>query len=144
MDELSTKVGKTLGTSAWHVLSQSTIDHFGRVTLDEQWIHTDPVRAASGPFGGTIAHGFLTLSLCPKLLEECLTVDGITMAVNYGLDKVRFPSPVRAGTRVRGQAALEDFKVTPGGAQTVIRVTVETESGDKPACVALMVTRFVA
>lgn len=144
LQELGTKVGQRLGTSDWHVISQTSIDEFARITLDDQWIHTDPARAASGPFGATIVHGLLTLSLCPRLLQECLTVEGIDMQINYGLDKVRFPSPVRAGTRVRGHAVLEAFETVPGAAHTVIRLTVDNETSEKPACVALMVARFVA
>jgi acyl dehydratase len=143
LEDLGARVGETVGLSAWHALTQSDINLFGRLTRDEQWIHMDPERAAKGPFGGTIAHGFLTLALTSRLLEECLTVTGVAMAINYGLDKVRFPAPVRAGARIRGTAVLQSVSEIQGGAQAVIRLTVESEAGGKPVCVAHMVTRYV-
>ncbi len=141
--DLLDRVGDDLGTSDWHRIDQDDIDRFARTTRDEQWIHVDPQRAADGPFGGTIAHGYLTLSLCSHLLEQIVGVGNTAMAINYGLERVRFPSPVRAGGRVRGHGTLT--AATPVGddaVQAVIRVTIEAEDGDKPACVADTVVRF--
>lgn len=140
--ELRHKVGEDLGTSAWHTVDQQAIDLFARVTRDEQWIHMDTQRAARGPFGGPIAHGFLTLSLCSWFLAECLAVDGVEMVINYGLNRVRFPAPVPAGARVRGHAHLLSLEDVPNGAQAVIRITVETDGWDKPSCVAEFVVRY--
>ena len=142
LDELRAKVGEPLGTSAWHTIDQDAIDTFARVTRDEQWIHIDPQRAASGPFGTTVAHGFFTLSMCARFVHECLAVSDARMAINYGVDRVRFPSPVPAGARVRGHAELASLDDVPGGAQAVIRITIETDAGPKPACVADTVVRY--
>lgn len=139
------RVGSALGTSDWLTIQQGDIDTFARVTRDEQWIHVDPERAAAGPFGGTIAHGYLTLSLCSHLLEQIVAVGGTSMAVNYGLDRVRFPAPVRAGDRLRGHGTLRAATpVDPQSdvVQAVVRLTVEVEGGAKPACVADTVIRF--
>ncbi len=143
LGELRAKVGAQLGTSAWHTVDQEMIDTFARVTRDEQWVHVDRDRAAAGPFGTTIAHGYLSLSLCSRFLEECLDVRGVGMALNYGVNRVRFPSPVPAGARVRGRAELLSLDPVPGGSQAVIRVTVETDGGHKPACVADLVVRYL-
>jgi acyl dehydratase len=141
--ELERAVGTHLGYSDWHTVTQQQIDTFAEATGDHQWIHVDPVRAAKGPFGTTIAHGYLTLSLVPMLVWEIYTVEGIRMGVNYGSNKVRFPAPVPVDSKVR--AGVELVSVTPGGGgyQVVARVTVEREGGDKPVCVADAVTVLV-
>lgn len=142
IDELPARVGEPLGTSEWRLIEQSAIDAFGAVTGDEQWIHVDPARAAQGPFGTTIAHGFLTLSLCAAFVEQAFEVRGTSMQVNYGLERVRFPSPVPVGSRVRGAVELASATEIEAGVQAVVRVTVEVEGGAKPACVADLVIRF--
>jgi acyl dehydratase len=142
LDQLPAHVGKSLGSTGWQVVDQATIDAFARATGDRQWIHVEPERAAAGPFGTTIAHGYLTLSLCAPLLMELLEVEGAGMTVNYGLDRVRFPAPVRAGARVRGRGELIVAEAHPWGVQAVARVTVEVEGGERPACVADTVSRF--
>ncbi len=141
--ELENAVGTHLGHSEWHTIDQDQIDAFAAATGDHQWIHVDPTRAAEGPFGATVAHGFLTLSLLPMLTWQVYTVEGVTMAVNYGADKLRFPSPVPVGSRVR--AAVELTAVTPNklGYQVATRVTIELDGSDKPACVADMLAVVV-
>lgn len=129
-------VGEDLGTSPWVTITQERIDQFAEATGDHQWIHVDPQRAADGPFGTTIAHGFLTLSLVPSMLWQIYAVEGTRMAVNYGADTVRFVSPVPVGSRVRGQATLAE--ATPssnGGTRFGIDVTIELDGSDRPACV---------
>ena len=135
-DELEAAVGTHLGYSDWVQIDQERIDRFAEATGDNQWIHVDPTRASAGPFGSTIAHGYLTVSLIPMLSWQVYKIEGSTMGVNYGSNKVRFPSPVPVGSRVR--AGVEIVSVTKSGAglQVVNRVTVEREGGDKPACVA--------
>jgi acyl dehydratase len=135
IEELQDAVGTHLGYSDWHTVSQEQIDQFAAATGDRQWIHVDPERAKAGPFGTTIAHGFLTLALVPMLASEVYTVKGLSMGVNYGANKVRFPAPVPAGSRVRG--GIELLSMTPGAAGVTVtsRVTVEIEGSDKPACV---------
>jgi acyl dehydratase len=123
------------------VISQETVDAFAAVTGDHQWIHTDPVRAAASPFGGTIAHGYLTLALAPVLLEQVLPLDGYAMAVNYGLDKLRFPAPLPVGAKVRMRVALHAVEPTPGGASLSLVLTFESADGGKPVCVANAVYR---
>jgi acyl dehydratase len=126
-----------LGTTGWQVVDQGRIDRFADVTGDHQWIHVDPGRArAEGPFGGTIAHGALTLSLCTAFLTEILRVDGVTFAVNAGFEKVRFQAPVPAGSRLRGVATLRAARRLGTGARIVVRVRAEIEGIAKPACVA--------
>lgn len=142
--DLAAAVGTELGTSAWHTVDQQRVDLFAEATGDHQWIHTDPERAAAGPFGGTIAHGYLTLSMIPVMAAECFAVEGVRMAVNYGSEKVRFPSPVRTGTEIRATAELVSATEVPGGLQTVTRFTVAGREGGKPHCVADTVTRFYA
>lgn len=140
---LKQAVGQTLGPSDWLLVDQARIDKFAEATGDFQWIHVDPERARTGPFGTTIAHGYLTLSLLAPLLGQLLEVQHVAMALNYGLEKVRFPAAVRSGTRVRGRGTLisvEEFGSS--GVQAVIRVTIEIEGGDKPACVADAILRF--
>jgi acyl dehydratase len=133
---LEQAVGQHLGYSGWHTVTQREIDLFAEATGDHQWIHVDPERAASGPFGTTIAHGYLTLSLIPALVGEIYRVDGLRMGVNYGTDKVRFPVPVPVDSRVRAGAELVDLRPGRLGHQATVRVTVEVEGSDKPACVA--------
>jgi acyl dehydratase len=142
IDELAAKVGSELGVSGWQTIDQETIDTFAKITRDEQWIHVDTSRAEAGPFGTTIAHGFLTLSLCTSILEECLVVSDARMTINYGLDRVRFPAPVPAGSRVRGHTTLVSHTPSDDGAQLVLRIEVETDAGPKPACVADLVVRY--
>jgi acyl dehydratase len=142
LDDLRAAVGTEVGHGRWLEVSQERIDKFADATSDHQWIHVDPERAASGPFGGTIAHGFLSLSLIPALTAGLTAVDGVTMGVNYGLNKVRFPAPVPVGSRVRGRVELMSMDDVPGGVQLTSRVTVEREGGDKPVCVAETVTRL--
>jgi acyl dehydratase len=142
LDDLRAAVGTEIGQGRWLDVSQERIDKFAEATGDRQWIHVDLERAASGPFGGTIAHGFLSLSLIPALTAGLTAVDGVTMGVNYGLNKVRFPAPVPVGSRVRGLVELMSIDDVPGGVQLTSRVTVEREGGDKPVCVAETVTRL--
>lgn len=137
-------VGQELATSDWLVVDQQRIDQFAQATGDHQWIHVDPARAAAGPFGTTIAHGFLTLSLLPALGESALAIDDVRMGVNYGLNKVRFIAPLPCGSRVRGHFKLLGFEAIKGGAQLTMQVTLEREGGAKPVCVAESVSqRFV-
>lgn len=139
LDALRERVGLALGTSGWIDVSQERIQRFADATDDHQWIHLDAARAARGPFGSTIAHGFLTLSLLPAL--RAFQVEGVRMTVNYGLNRVRFPAPVPSGSRVRAHFVLKEFTPIDGGAQLVVEATVEREGGDKPVCVAELVTR---
>ena len=140
--DLAALVGKPLGTSEWVTVDQAMIDTFAEATGDHQWIHVDVERAASGPFGGTIAHGYLTLALVNLFLPQLLQAEGARMGVNYGCDRVRFPSAVRAGTRVRGRADILGTDDVSGGIQVKIRITIECEDGDKPACVADTLSRW--
>ena len=138
-------VGERLGPSEWLTVEQARVDLFAEATGDHQWIHVDPVRAAEGPFGGTIAHGYLTLSLVNHFLPELIEVRGVSMGVNVGLDRLRFLNPVRTGSRIRGSGEIVSAEEAKGGAvQVVVRVTVEIESSDKPACVADTISRFYA
>jgi acyl dehydratase len=134
-------VGQDIGLSPWVRIEQSRIDQFAQATGDHQWIHVDPSRAAAGPYGATIAHGFLTLSLLPVLFEGGFAIDDVRMGVNYGLNRVRFITPVVVGSRVRGQFRLLSYEPLPGGAQLTVLATVELEGSDKPACVAESITR---
>ena len=143
LDEFEQAVGAHLGYSDWHTITQEQINLFAEATDDHQWIHTDPVRAATGPFGTTIAHGYLTLSLVPMLVWQIYTVEGLRMGMNYGSNKVRFPAPVPVGSRVRAGAELLELTSGPRGAQATVRVTIEREGGDKPACVAETVAVLV-
>ncbi|MEV6524424.1 MaoC family dehydratase [Longispora sp. NPDC051575] len=142
LDELTAAVPVDLGYSAWFPVDQERIDRFAEATGDDQWIHVDPARAAAGPFGGTIAHGFLVLSLLPVITLDRLVVDRVRMAVNYGLNKVRFPAPVPVGSRLRGRVEVTGVGEAGGGIQVVCRVTMEREGGDRPVCVAESVARF--
>jgi acyl dehydratase len=139
--ELQHLVGQPLGSSDWIQIDQDRIDRFAQATGDLQWIHTDPARAAAGPFGATVAHGFLTLSLLPALFDTGMEVADVRMGINYGLNRVRFAAPVRVGSRVRGHFVLQSYEPLPGGAQLVVQATIELEGSDKPACVAETVSR---
>jgi acyl dehydratase len=139
--DLQSRVGQELGTSDWVTVTQEQIDQFAQATGDHQWIHVDPVRAAAGPFGATIAHGFLTLALVPRLSEATFTIDDVTMGVNYGLNRVRFTAPVPSGSRLRGRFRLLDYKPLEGGAQLSVEATLEREGSDKPVCVAESLSR---
>ena len=139
---LAEAVGQHLGYSDWLDADRKRVDLFADATGDHQWIHVDPERAAAGPFKRTIAHGFLTLSLVPVLVSEVYRVAGVRMAVNYGLNKVRFPAPLPVGSRVRAGVELAEVTPVDGGAQVVARVTVEVEGAAKPCCVAETVARL--
>jgi acyl dehydratase len=140
--ELETLVGQEVGVSGWVDITQERVNAFGASTNDEQWIHTDPVRAArESPFGGTVAHGFLTLSLLPGLLQDAVCMEDMRMGLNYGLDKVRFPAPVPVGSRVRGRVVLRSMAPVAGGHQLAWEITVECEGSEKPACVAEFLMR---
>lgn len=138
---LQALVGQDIGISDWVTVDQARINQFAQATGDHQWIHTDPVRAAAGPFGTTVAHGFLTLSLVPMLFDSGFAIADVKMGVNYGLNRVRFTAPVPAGGRVRGQFKLLTYEPLPGGAQLTVQVTIELEGSAKPACVAETVSR---
>ncbi|MER6536150.1 MaoC family dehydratase [Streptomyces sp900105755] len=142
--ELKKLAGSDLGSSDWIEVTQDRIDTFADATGDHQWIHVDPERAAAGPFGAPIAHGYLTLSLFIPLFTELLDVRGVTTKVNYGLNKVRFPSPVRAGSRIRLTARLTEVEDVPGGVQIAVDGTIEIEGGAKPAAVLQSLSRFYA
>lgn len=145
LEALAGQVGQALGESDWWVVDQARIDAFAHATDDHQWLHTDAERAAEGPFGTTVAHGFLTLSLLPTLMARAYTVDGVGLRLNYGLERVRFPAPVRVGSRLRARFVLGAFERLPdGGAQLRIDATVECEGGTKPVCVAQLLTRLHA
>jgi acyl dehydratase len=144
LEELKAAEGEKLGTSGWHEVTQKDIDTFADVTGDHQWIHVDTERAKETPFGGTIAHGYYTLSLGPKLNNEVFELEGFTFALNYGLNKVRFPAPVPIPARVRAGARIKELTDIPGGAQVVFEVTFEREGGEKPVCVAETVVRVYA
>jgi len=142
LDELKAKVGEHLGYSDYIEITQERVNLFAEATGDHQWIHVDVERAKQGPFGGPIAHGFLTLSLAPDLLHEVYAVEGVKMGVNYGLNKLRFPSPVPVGAKLRAGAALKDVTEIEGGAQIVLETTFEVEGAPKPSCVAELVFRY--
>ena len=145
LDELKALAGTDLGASDWFEVTQDRVNLFADATEDHQWIHTDPERAAEGPFGGTIAHGYLTLSLLIPLFNELLEVRGVKMSVNYGLDKVRFPSPVRVGGKIRLLGTVDSVEDVAGnGVQMTLTFTVEIEGGAKPACVAKTLYRHYA
>jgi acyl dehydratase len=144
IDELKKLAGSELGTSAWLDVTQERIDTFADATGDHQWIHVDPERAAEGPFGAPIAHGYLTLSLFIPLFTELLDVQGVTTKVNYGLNKIRFPAPVKAGSRIRLVGRLAEVAEVPGGVQITVDGTIEIEGGSKPAAVLQSLSRFYA
>ena len=143
LEDLSSFVGKELGTSSWIEVDQARINGFADATDDHQWIHVDVDRAKDGPFGQTIAHGYLTLSLLIPMWISILEVRDVRTMVNYGLNRVRFPSPVPSGSKIRAHATLTAFEAIPGGAQLTIDILVERQGSDKPACVAQLVLRYL-
>ncbi|MFE5586548.1 MaoC family dehydratase [Kitasatospora sp. NPDC056531] len=143
IEELHRAVGTHLGHSGWHTIGQRQIDMFADATGDHQWIHVDAEKAARSPFGGTIAHGYLTLSLVPMLVGEVYRVEGLRMGVNYGADKLRFPSPVPVDSKVRAGVELLSLAPGGGGHRATVKVTVEREGGDKPVCVVETLTVLV-
>ncbi|WP_392425477.1 MaoC family dehydratase [Barrientosiimonas humi] len=136
IEELQQVVGEHLGYSDWHQVTQEAVDQFAEATGDHQWIHVDVEKAKDGPFGGTIAHGYLTLSLVPMLVWQIYQVQGVKMGVNYGSNKVRFPTPVPVGSRVRAGVELVSVEPSSMGFTVTTKVTIELEGADKPACVA--------
>ena len=140
--ELAESVGTTIGTSRWFEIDQARIDAFAAVTEDNQWIHVDPVRAAEGPFGVTVAHGYLTLALASPIVADVLHVDNLAQGINYGLGKVRFPGPVPAGSRVRGTLSITSATVIDGGVQAEFQLVVEVAGQERPGCVAELVVRL--
>ncbi|GAB3806169.1 MaoC family dehydratase [Micromonospora zhanjiangensis] len=144
LDELRGLAGAELGPSGWLDVTQDRVNTFAEATGDYQWIHVDTERAKDGPFGGTIAHGYLTLALVIPLWSELLRVDGVGMAINYGLNRLRFPAPVPTGSRVRLSARVVSAEDVPGGVQLTVDLTVERDGGDKPAAVAQAVYRYHA
>jgi acyl dehydratase len=144
IDELKKLAGSDLGTSEWIEVTQERINTFADATGDHQWIHVDPEKAAEGPFGAPIAHGYLTLSLFIPLFTELLDVEGVSTKVNYGLNKVRFPSPVKVGSRIRLVGKLAEVEDVPGGVQITVDGTIEIEGAPKPAAVLQSLSRFYA
>jgi acyl dehydratase len=142
MDELRNAAGADLGYSDWITIDQDRINKFAEATGDHQWIHVDPERAAAGPFGTTIAHGYLTLSLLPLITSDRMKVSGVRMAVNYGVNKVRFPAPVPVNSKIRGHVMVAAVEEVTGGLQVTAVTTMEREGGDKPVCVVESVARF--
>jgi acyl dehydratase len=142
LDVLRAKVGDEIGVSDWHDVTQEAIDDFARLTGDDQWIHVDPVRARQTPFGGTIAHGYYTLSLHPMFASQLIAYEGFAFAVNYGLGRVRFPAPLPVGNRVRMRMALVAVDDVLGGAQVTMKLTFEGEGALKPVCVAESLIRL--
>lgn len=136
------KPGLTLGPSSWKEIEQARIDAFADATEDHQWIHVDPERAAHGPFGTTIAHGYLTLALVVPFAYELLHVEDASLGVNYGLDRVRFPAPVPVGSRIRATLEVVDVSAFDGGVQATLKATIERDGGEKPVCVAEVVFRY--
>jgi acyl dehydratase len=136
-------VGDTFGPTEWIEITQERISTFADATDDHQWIHVDVERAKAGPFGGTIAHGYLTLSLCARLLAELCAVKHLSMGINYGVNKARFPAPVRSGVRIRARGELAEATEVAGGVQAVVRITVEIEGSEKPAAVIETVSRYL-
>jgi acyl dehydratase len=139
---LKGQVGEHLGYTEWREIDQDRVNLFADATDDHQWIHVDPERSASGPFGGTIAHGYLTLSLAAPLMSELIEVEGVSMGINYGLDRVRFPAPVPVGSRIRAGGEIAEVTDVPGGVQAKLVITFEVEGGEKPACVAEVLVRY--
>ena len=143
LDEFVAAKGSQLGPTDWLEVTQERVNLFADATDDHQWIHVDPERAASGPFGGTIAHGLLTLSLLPHFTSRMYTVDNIAMAINYGYNKVRFITPVRVGSKIRARAEIAKVDQLEGAVQATLTTTVEIEGSDKPAAVAESIARFI-
>ena len=144
VDEVSAALGSHVGYSEWHPVEQERIDRFAEATGDHQWIHVDPERAANGPFGSTIAHGYLTLSMLPAMVWETIRIEGLAMEVNYGAERLRFPAPVPVGSRVRAGIELVSLTQARDGHRLTSRVTVEREGSDKPVCVVDTVSYLVA
>lgn len=144
LGELVAAQGSELGPTEWMEITQERVNVFADATDDHQWIHVDPEKAASGPFGGTIAHGLLTLALVPHFSHQLYAVKGISLAVNYGYDKVRFINPLKVGARIRARAVLSAVKQLEGAAQATMTVTVEIEGADKPAAVVEQIIRYIA
>jgi acyl dehydratase len=142
IDDLTPLIGTHLGYSDYHTVTQEQVNLFADATGDHQWIHVDPERAKSGPFGQTIAHGYLTLSLIPVLLGSVMKVEGVAMGVNYGTNKVRFTSPVPVGSQIRAGATLASVEAVAGGVQVALDVLVEVKDAPKPSCVAQVVFRY--
>ncbi len=142
--DLESAVGQHLGYSDWLEVAQERIDKFADATGDRQWIHVDPERAKEGPFGACIAHGYLTLSLVNMFLPQIIEVQGISMGVNYGADRLRFPAPVPVGSRIRGGGELTKVEAVKDGVQATIRVTIEVEGQERPACVVDTISRYYA
>lgn len=142
IDDIKARVGQELGVSDWHEVTQAEVDAFADVTGDHQWIHVDPERAAQTPFGGTIAHGYYTLSLAPRFSYELYRVENVAFALNYGLNKVRFPAPLPVGSKVRMRATIASVEDIAGGIQMATALTFEREGGDKPVCVAETLVRI--
>ncbi|OWM00006.1 dehydratase [Mycolicibacterium peregrinum] len=143
LDEFVAAAGSELGPTDWMEITQERVNLFADATGDHQWIHVDPEKAAGGPFGGTIAHGLLTLSLLPHFTHQLYRVDNVKLAVNYGYNKVRFITPVRVGANVRARAAISDVAQLDGAVQATMTVTVEIEGSEKPAAVAESIVRFI-
>lgn len=144
VDDFREAAGQHLGSSRWFPMEQAVVDAFAATTGDRQWIHTDPKRARHGPYRGTIAHGYLVLSLLPVLAADVYRVDGVAATVNYGLDRVRFPAPTRVGSRVRaGVELVSTTEVSGGAVHALVRMTVEAEDSERPVCVADTIRRFV-
>ncbi|CJL66598.1 Probable enoyl-CoA hydratase 1 [Streptococcus pneumoniae] len=141
-EEMLASTGLALGTTDWVVIDQARIDLFAEATGDHQWIHVDPVRAADGPFGCTVAHGYLTLSLANLFLPQLMQVQNMQMGVNYGCDKVRFPAPVKVGSRVRGRGEVIKVEQVGAAVQQTVRVSVEIEGAERPGCVVDTVSRY--
>ncbi|MFF4775356.1 MaoC family dehydratase [Microtetraspora fusca] len=141
--ELKAAKGEHLGYTEWREITQEQVNLFADATDDHQWIHVDTDRAKEGPFGRTIAHGYLSLALLPSLMQELYRVEGLRMAINYGLNKVRFPRPVPVGSRVRGGAEILDVKGTPSGTLSTMRVTIEVEGAERPSCIAESLSLYV-
>lgn len=141
-EQLLAAEGQDLGATDWIEIDQARVNLFAEATGDHQWIHVDPERAASGPFGGCIAHGYLTLSLVNLFLPQLIQVDNLSMGVNYGCDRVRFPAPVKVGARVRGRAEIVRVEAIGAAVQATVRVSVEIEGGDRPGCVVDTISRY--
>ncbi|GAA3787525.1 MaoC family dehydratase [Sphaerisporangium flaviroseum] len=144
LNELKAATGEHLGHTEWRQVTQEQVDLFADATDDHQWIHVDVERAKDGPFGATIAHGYLSLALLPSFMTQLFRVDGLKMGINYGLNKVRFPAPVPVGAKIRAGAEIIDVKDTPAGTLSNLRITVEVEGQGKPACVAESLSLYIA
>ena len=141
IDDLKSRIGEEIGVSDWREISQADVDAFAEVTGDDQWIHVDPDRAKDTPFGGTIVHGFFTVALAPRFSYDMWTIENIAFALNYGLNKVRFPAPLPVGSKVRMRMGIQSVDDIPGGAQITMLYTFEIEGGEKPVCVAEALSR---